>query len=133
MSLLHTLSKPAIRGEAELFSSSPTDTTCDYSMYEEFQPVINVQDSTSKIKFQIPGNGHHYLDLGDSFLYLKLKVVQKGGTYLEDTSKMGTSNLLLHSLFSQVDIYLNEKLVSTSNNANPYRAYMENLLSYGND
>lgn len=133
MALLHSLSAPAVRGEVEIFSIPPTDTTCDYSMYEEFQPVVNVQDSTSKIEFKIPGNGHHYLDLSDSFLYLKLKVVKRDGGNLEETSAMGTVNLFMHALFSQLDVYMNEKLVSTSNNAYPYRAYMETLLSYGND
>ena len=133
MALLHSLSQPAIRGEAEIFSIPATDTISDYSMYEEFQPVVNVQDSTSKIEFKQSGNGHHYLDLADSFLHLEVKVAQKDGTDLEAASDMGTVNLFMHSLFSQLDVYLNEKLVSTSNNSYPYRAYMETLLSYGND
>ena len=54
MSLLHSRSKPAIRGEVDLFSLPSTDTTCDYSMYEEYQPIVNVQDSSNKIEFKIP-------------------------------------------------------------------------------
>jgi hypothetical protein len=102
-------------------------------MYEEYHTIVNVQDSSNKIEFKIPGNGTHYLDLSDSFLRIRLKVCHKDGSSLPETSTMGTTNLFLHSLFSQLDIYFNEKLVSTSNNGYPYRAYIETLLSYGED
>lgn len=133
MSLLHSRSKPAIRGEVDLFSVPSTDTTCDYSMYEEYQPIVNVQDTTNKIEFKIPGNSNHYLDLNDSFVRIVLKVTKRDGSNLAAGSSMGTANLFLHSLFSQLDIYFNEKLVSTSNNGYSYRAYIETLLSYGNE
>jgi hypothetical protein len=102
-------------------------------MYEEYQPVVNVQDSSNKIEFKIPGNSNHYLDLSDSFLRIKLKVLQKNGTPLTEESTVGTVNLFMHALFSQLDLYFNEKLVSTSNNGYPYRAYIETLLCYGRE
>ena len=133
MALINSLSKPAIRGEVELFSIPPTDTTCDYSMYAEYQPLVNVRDSTSKIEFKIPRNGNHYLDLNDNFLYLTVKVVQKDGKDLAVDAKVGVTNLFMHALFSQLDVYFNSQLISTSNNVYPYRAYIETLLSYGRD
>ena len=133
MSLLHFRSKPAIRGEVDLFSIPATDTTCDYSMYEEYQPIVNVQDSVNKIEFKIPGNSNHYLDLADSFLRIKLKVVQRNGDDLTADSTVGTVNLFMHALFSQLDLYFNEKLVSTSNNGYAYRAFIETLLCYGKE
>ena len=42
-------------------------------------------------------------------------------------------NLFLHSLFSQVDISLNEQLISASTNTYPYRAMIEALLNYGEE
>jgi hypothetical protein len=133
MALINSLSKPAIRGEVELFSLPATDTTCDYSMYSEYQPLVNVRDSTSKIEFKIPGNGSHYLDLSDNFLHVVAKVVQKDGSDLAPDAKVGVSNLFLHSLFAQLDVYFNSQLISSSNNAYSYRAYIETLLSYGSD
>ena len=46
---------------------------------------------------------------------------------------MGPVNLFLHSLFSQVDVSLNERLISPSTNTYPYRAMIETLLNYGED
>ena len=40
-------------------------------------------------------------------------------------------NNFLHSIFNQVDVYFNQKLVSPPNNAYPYIAYIETLLNYG--
>lgn len=44
---------------------------------------------------------------------------------------IGPVNNLLHSMFTQVDVYLNQKLVSPPNNAYAYRSYIETLLNYG--
>ena len=47
------------------------------------------------------------------------------------TLQSGPVNLLLHSLFSDVEVSLNETPVTSSNNTYAYRAYIETLLSYG--
>ena len=44
---------------------------------------------------------------------------------------IGPTNLFLHSLFSQIDMYLNDKLITSSVSTYAYRAYQETLLSYG--
>ena len=44
---------------------------------------------------------------------------------------VGPVNLWMHSLFSDVSVSLNEKLVSPPTSLYPYRAYIETLLIYG--
>ena len=39
----------------------------------------------------------------------------------------------LHTLWTQVDVYLNGLLVTQSNNNYPYLAYIENLLNFGQE
>ncbi|KAL6446796.1 hypothetical protein ACFW04_001316 [Cataglyphis niger] len=46
------------------------------------------------------------------------------------TSNVGPINHLLHSIFNQIDVYFNQKLVSPPNNAYAYRAYIKALLNY---
>ena len=46
---------------------------------------------------------------------------------------MAPVNNFLHSMFSSVDFYLNSKLISNNSDTYPYRAYIENLLSYNAD
>ena len=44
---------------------------------------------------------------------------------------VGPVNNFLHSMFSQIDVSLNGTLVSSSTSTYAYRAYIENLLTYG--
>lgn len=132
MSLINSLSSPVVRGEVDLFKVPPTDTTVESTFFAEFKPVVNIQDSDAKIEFRISGNSNQYLDLNDSFLYLTVKIVDKDGNNLS-SAPVGTANNFLHSLFSQVDLYINNQLISTTNNCYAYKAYIESILSYGSD
>ena len=42
-------------------------------------------------------------------------------------------NLFLQALFSEVDISLSERIISSSTNNHPFHAYTETLLNYGED
>ena len=64
---------------------------------------------------------------------MKAKITKANGTASDAETKVGPVNLFLHSLFSQVDISLNERLISPSTNTYPYRAMIETLLNYGED
>ena len=73
------------------------------------------------------------MDLAETLLHLKVKIQKGDGTDIGDDENVGPSNLFLHSLFSQVDMFLNQRLVSSSTPTYPYRAMIETLLSYGRD
>ena len=88
----------------------------------------------SPIEFVIPGHGEDYLDLTDTMSSLRIRVESERG---ESTSvapdggaKVGPVNHLLYSMFNQIDVYFNQKLVSSPNNAYAYRTYIEALLNY---
>ena len=66
-------------------------------------------------------------------LFVKAKITKGNGAALDAETKVGPVNLSLHSLFSQVDVSLNERLISPSTNTYPYRAMIETLLNYGGD
>ena len=120
------------KSELDLFTVPPTNISMERSLVTEYIPISSISDN-SPIEFNIPG-GEDYIDLGRTFLYLKAKVVNsKDNKVLEATAKVGPINLWLHSLFSQVDVKMNGKLVTPSINTYPYKAYLETLLSYGTD
>ena len=68
-----------------------------------------------------------------TLLFLKAKITKANGTALELNEQVGPVNLFLHALFSQVDVSLNERLISPSTNTYPYRAMIETLLNFGED
>ena len=80
------------------------------------------------IEFNVSGTGEEYLDLARTQLYVKAN-----GTALDADTQVGPVNLFLHSLFSQVDVSLNERLISASTNTYHYRAMIESLLNYGEE
>ncbi|KAI0242984.1 hypothetical protein LSAT2_009527 [Lamellibrachia satsuma] len=90
-------------------------------------------DSGGPIEFLIPGSGDDYLDLANTMLHVQVKVTRANGDDLDLADPVGPVNNWLHSLFSQVDVYLNGTLVTPSTNTYAYRAYIETLLSYGTD
>ena len=71
------------------------------------------------------------IDSSNTELYVRVKVLRADHTPITDMDKVGPINLLLHSLFSEADISLNDIVVTSLNNTYAYRAYMETLLSYG--
>ena len=50
---------------------------------------------------------------------------------LADGTPVASVNNWLHSIFSQVDVYLNDTLVTHSSNTYPFRVYVDTVLSCG--
>ena len=143
-------SKICAQSELDLFLAPPTIGQVEKTTCLSYQPSSSISDN-SLIEFFVAGTGDEYLDLQGTKLHLVLSVTNSSGTkitmsnFLPDTTAKTSSgetikelgpapvNNFLHSLFQQLDVFLNDKLVSTSNNLYPYRAYMENLLNYGSD
>ena len=59
----------------------------------------------------VSGTGEEYLDLAKTQLLVKAKITKANGTALDAETKVGPVNLFLHSLFSQVDVSLNERII----------------------
>ncbi len=130
MALLHNMSCECVKSELDLFSVPPTQTSIEHGQWVEHHPLATITES-GPIEFSISGSGEDYLDLANTLLYVRAQIVKADGTNLPEDAEVGPTNLWLHSLFSQVDVSLNEKLISPSTNTYPYRAYLETLLSYG--
>ena len=58
---------------------------------------------------------------------------QQSTTAIDADTQVGLVNLFLHSLFSQVDVSLNKRLISPSTITYPYRVMIETLLNYGEE
>ena len=130
MAKIHLQSCTCVNSELDLFSVPPTQTSIEHGSFVEYHPISTLVDS-GPIEFSIPGTGEDYLDLSNSHLKIQAKLIKADTTDLGNADAVGPINLTLHSLFSQVDVSLNDKLVSSSTNTYPYKAYIETLLNYG--
>ena len=68
------------------------------------------------LNLNLSGTGEEYLDLARTTHYVEAKITQAKGTALDADTQAGPVKLFLHSLFSQVDVSLNEQLISASTN-----------------
>ena len=132
MAFVHLESKDCTKSELDLFSIPATQTSITKGQWIEYHPISNIIDS-GPIKFNISGSGEEYLDLAKTQLFVKAKITKANGSASDAETKVGTVNLFLHSLFSQVDASLNERLISPSTNTYPYRGMIETLFNYGGE
>ena len=110
----------------------------------EYRPSGQL-NSEGAIEFHVPGNGSKYMDLKNTKLKIKAKIVKADGSNLPssnpgegkpipDIAKVGPVNLLLQSLWRQIDISLQQKIISPEVATRyPYKAYIETLLGFGDD
>ncbi|GFX76080.1 uncharacterized protein TNCV_2299951 [Trichonephila clavipes] len=121
-----------VKSELELFNLPGTQTVIQDGQWKQFHPLSNVFDN-APVEFHISGSVEDYIDLSQTQLYVKAKIVKVDNTPITKDDTIGPVNLFLHSLFSQVDVSLNDRVVSNSSNTYPYRSYIETLLNHGYD
>ncbi|GFS50058.1 uncharacterized protein F54H12.2 [Trichonephila clavipes] len=109
MAFLLKESPECVKSELNLFLAPPTQTVIEKGQWVQFHPITNVADG-GPIEFLIPGSGDAYLNLSQTQLHVRAKIFK-----------------------SDVDVCLNERTVSSSNNTYPYRAIIETLLNHGYD
>jgi len=141
MSLIDSDSCECARSELELFEIPPTQTSIEESRFEEFNPQTSL-DRNNPIEFKIITSSDEYLDLFQSYLYLKARILDGAGNALPDTRVDGNLddkslvypiNYFPASLFNRVECYLGSKPVGSSESLYPYRAYIETTLSASRD
>ena len=110
-----------------LFQLPPINTAIQNVEWIEYRPVSQITPG-SAIEFNIPGTSTSYLDLKRSRLHIKVQIVNSDGRPIDLTSKAALVNLPLHSLWSQVDLSLQQQVVSSLGTNYPYKAYLDALL-----
>ena len=130
--LVHLSSAESTTSQLDLFSVPSSQTSLEDDSFTEYHPV-SVLTTTGPIEFTISAENSNYIDLTNSFLYMRASVTMSNGADLAKTAEIGPECNFLHRLWSQVDIYLNGSLVTQSSNNYLYRAYIENLFSFGQE
>ena len=132
-------SSVGISESMNLFDMPSVDIGTSKVRYVEYKPLNQLNQDVG-LEFEIPNTGNRYIDLRRTYLTTKVRVKGFDGKFLPSLQVTGESNTSLanvspvnnfmHSLYSQVDIYLQKKLITTSNSNYPYEAYFNTLLKY---
>ena len=129
MAFVHPQSCECTKSELDIFTVPPTQTSMETGGWTEFNPISSLSNGVP-IEFVIGGSGQEYLDLANTQLYVRARIVQANNTAIDNTHNVAPTNLWLHSLFSEIDVKLNDMLVTSTNNTYTYRDYLKTLLSY---
>ena len=132
MSYVHPFSKRCEKSEVDLFSVPPTQQSLERGRWIDYAPLSSVQNPDSAITFLIAGTDE-YIDLSKTILTVTGNIMKKDGTTKltgGGQANMAPVNNFLHSLFKQVDVYLNGKQVTPAMGTYAYRSYIETLLNY---
>lgn len=127
-SLIHPHSCPAAKSELVLSDVPPTQASIVRSDVIEYRPLSAVTGETPLIEFLIPAMADRYTDLDDMFLYIKFSYETSG---LKQNELVCPVNNVLHSMFSKVDMTMQDKSVTSSSQHYAYKSYLEKLLGYG--
>ena len=89
--------------------------------------------SSSPVEFIVSGSGKDYMDLNNTLLEVKACIKTTNDSPVDAAVAVAPLNNTLHSLFSQVDVSMNDVNVSSTTTTYSYRAYIETYLNYGTD
>lgn len=122
----------AVRTEFDLFSEAPLQRMVSKFKYDEVFPYNNVK-TDSTVTLQVRGTPNEWIDLDDTYLEVRYKLVTHNGANIANEGNTYVQTLeepnLFHNLWSQAEMYINNKPVKSVVNPYPMRAYIENLLT----
>lgn len=121
-------------GGLNIFQSAKVQHSVRHGYWKTYTP-INKDPDVGPLEFVIDAN-NEYLDLNDTILHLRAKVQRadaRTGVYSDinnDTDNVALINYPLHSLFSDVEIYLNNKKIEGGEGNYALRSYISTLIKH---
>jgi len=130
--LVHPNSSESITSQFDLFLVPPTQTSLEDGFFTEYRPA-SILTSEGPVEFYIAPETANYIDLANTFLYVRFSVTADAGVALKNEVAIAPECNFLHTLWFQCDMYMNGTLATPSTNIYPYRAYIEMLLNFGKE
>lgn len=118
------------KSEVNLFDPRPIQTVLERGYYLDVHPLTNVSSNTGPIEFHIAGSAEDYIDLNDTALFVRCKI-QQANTDIVAADKIFPANNFMHTMFSNISLTIGDKQVDGGLHMYPYRAYLSNLLLFG--
>lgn len=124
----------ALKHELALFHPGVKERAIESTTWINYRPVSQISN-TSAIEFNISGTSSDYILLSKTRLYLQVRIINStNNSPITEDDDVSFVNLSMHSLFRQVDVMLNQKLVTSSVGVNyPYKSMIDVLLNYNHD
>jgi len=123
----------AIPTEVNYWETIFTQSAIVREFEQDFAPIAAIQYG-SPIEFQVKAADHLYRDPNNSKLEVTVKIVlENGNNIANDANVVAPVNLLLHSLFSSIDLEIGGKQITDPHTLYPYKAMMLTMINYPDD
>lgn len=122
------MSIPCGKSELLLFDPGYTQVSTERASWADIFPANSPTDG-GPIQFNISPSNDCYLDLNDTMLYLKCSITPVDKLKKPAADECAPVNLLLSSLFSDVEVKLGEKVVFGGNHMYNYMSFISTLLN----
>ena len=111
----------------EWYDIPPTQTAVVEAYDVEFLPTSALRHG-GVVEFYIPASTEDYLDVKNSRLYIRAEIAKVDGTGVSDDEAVAPINNLLQSMWSNVELLANERLIAHTNNIHGYVSLLSHLL-----
>lgn len=132
------LPSEATHSSLDLFEKPSMLVTFDNAFEQRIGPVYSSDGPT--LEFKLVGDRNNFIDLQKIYLELNCTIRQADGSALRahvtDNAQRDTPNFvnnILHSLFSECDIFANGIKVSSANGLYAHKSFIETEMSFGKE
>ena len=134
-----------IQTSLALFQPPLIDNGILHENWIEYNPIGSISESPGLIEFSIPGTSMDYINLRKSRLSLQYKITKENGDPIiyevsglnvptDNCDQVAPINFPLNTFFRQVDLSLNQKVVSSEISVNfPFKNILDLLLTSSSD
>ena len=113
-----------------LFDEPSIQTDIKRNFNTQHYPKTNITPG-APIEFEISKTPNEYINLANTRLNLKIKIVKTDGTAWDAAKdSVAFENLPIASLFEDVFLYLNGTQIQGGQHMYPYNAYLSTLINY---
>ena len=132
MDYVHKDSNSCSKSEVDLFSVPPTQAVIDDSTLINVAPLNAVGSGTAAtpIEFVIPASSENLIDLSTVLLGLKIEITKGNGDSVDAVVPVYPETNFLPTYFSQVEVYLNGKRVSSPSSNYPTKHIWKLSLTF---
>lgn len=125
--------KEILKGELDLFKKSYYQNSEQDSFFTTFHPISAIS-STNNLEFSIPASSEYFIDPENIFLWIECQLLKQDDSNYGATQndRFSLINFSLNTIWSQVEISLNNTIITQASNTFPYVSYLNMINQYDN-
>ena len=127
MSLIHEHSCECSLSPLEWFHILPTQTAVEKTSDVEYQSLTSLKNN-APVEFYIPPSTEDYCDLKNSKLFFSFRIINTDNSNCGAGDFVVPINDIFNGLWGNVELFMNDRLISHSNNTHSYTSMISHLI-----